>query len=89
MRFQRGEQAVDALCKAVIDNALVLERSDLVAAVVAFLVYLSLFRADKGLLVDVWVYLDVAVVRKLEVVLCLLGCDKHKSHDFDILTHLL
>jgi hypothetical protein len=89
VRFQRGEQAVDALCEAIIDDALVLERFDLVAAMVAFLVYLSLFRADKGFLVDVWVYFDIAVVRKLEVVLCLLGCDKHRSHDFDILTHLL
>ena len=89
MRFQRGEQAVDALCEAIIDDTLILERSDLVAAVVAFLVYLSLFGADEGLLVDVWVYFDVAVVGKLEIVLCLLDCDRHRSHDFDILTHLL
>lgn len=89
VRFQRGEEAVDALCEAIIDDTLILERFDLVAAMVAFLVYLGLFGADEGLLVDVWVYFDVAIVRKLEVVLCLLDCDGNRSHDFHILTHLL
>jgi hypothetical protein len=32
-------------------------------------VYLCLFGADEGLLVDVWVYFDVAIIGELESVL--------------------
>jgi hypothetical protein len=69
VRFEGREQAVDALSEAIIDDALILERLDLVAAVIAFLVYLRLFGADEGLLVYVWVYFNVAIVRQLEIVL--------------------
>jgi hypothetical protein len=70
VRFERCEQAVDALGEAIVDDALILERLNLMAAVVALLVYLCLFRANEGLLVDVGVNFDVAVVRELQVVLC-------------------
>jgi hypothetical protein len=69
VRFEGSQEAVDALCKAVVDDALILERLDLVAALIALLVYLCLFGADEGLLVDVWVYFDVAIIGELESVL--------------------
>jgi hypothetical protein len=70
VRFQSGQEPVDALGEAVIDDAFVLESLDLVPAVVTFLVYLGLFGANEGLLVDIWVHFDVAVVGQLEGVLC-------------------
>lgn len=67
--LQRGEQLPDALCESVVDDTLILERLDLVAAAVAVGVDLSLFGTDEGLFVDVGVHLDVAVVGELEGVL--------------------
>jgi hypothetical protein len=69
VRLERGEEAVDALGEAIVDDALVLERFDLVAAVIALLVYLRLFRANEGLLVDVGVNFNVTVVRELQIIL--------------------
>jgi hypothetical protein len=69
VRLEGCEEAVDALGEAIVDDALVLERLYLVAAVVALLVNLCLFGADEGLLVDVGVHLDVTVIGELEGVL--------------------
>ena len=65
MRLQRCKQAVDAFGEAIVDNALILERLYLVAAVVALLVDLGLFGANEGFLVDIGVYFYVAVIREL------------------------
>jgi hypothetical protein len=69
VRFEGCEETIDALGEAIVDYALVLECLYLVSALVAFLVDLRLFGADEGLLVDIGVYFDVAVVRELEGVL--------------------
>lgn len=69
VRFEGCEETIDALGEAIVDDALVLESFYLMSTLVAFLVDLGLFGADKGLLVDVGVYFDVAVVRELEGVL--------------------
>lgn len=62
MRLERSEETVDALGEAVVEDALVLKRLDLVPAVVALLVDLCLFGADEGSLIDVGVYFYVTVV---------------------------
>jgi hypothetical protein len=80
VRFERCEQAVDALGEAIVDDALILERLDLVAAVVALLMYLCLFRANEGLLVDVGVNFNVAVVRELQVVLCAVSMSQRHAN---------
>jgi uncharacterized Tic20 family protein len=69
VRFEGCEETVDALGEAIVNYALVLECLYLVSALVALLVDLGLFGADEGLLVDVGVYFDVAVVGELEGVL--------------------
>jgi hypothetical protein len=66
---QGCEEALDTLGEAIVYDALVLQRLNLVLAVVAFLVYLRLFGADEGLLVNVGVHLYVTVVRELKSVL--------------------
>lgn len=69
MRFQGSEETVDALRESIINDALVLQRLDLMPSVVAFLVYLCLFGADERLLVDIRVDFDVAVIGQLQGVL--------------------
>ena len=67
--LEGGEQLADALGEPVVDDALILERLDLVAAAFALGVDLVLLGADEGLLVDVGVHFDVAIVGELEGVL--------------------
>lgn len=89
MRLQCCEETAQSFCEAIIDDTLVLERLDLVAAVFALLVDLRLLCANEGFLVDVGVDFDVAVVRQLKRVL---GSNTLEDVPFDVLkiyTHLL
>jgi hypothetical protein len=89
VRLQRGEEAVDAFGKAIVDDALVLEGAYLVTAMVTFLVDLCLFRANEGLFVNVGMYFDIAVVGELQVIL--IQCQKLQPQNYRSasLTHLL
>lgn len=69
MGFQRRQQGGDPLDQGVIDDALILERLDLVLTLLPLEVDLVLFRADERALVDVGVDFDVGVVAQLEGVL--------------------
>jgi hypothetical protein len=69
MGVERGEKGRDALDQAVVDDAFVLERLDLVPALLALHMDLVLLGADEGSLVDIWMDLDVRVVAELERIL--------------------
>ncbi|GKT88388.1 hypothetical protein Ct61P_06238 [Colletotrichum tofieldiae] len=69
MGLEGVEQLGYALHQAIVDDALVLERLDLVLALKALLVDLVLLRSDEGSLIDVGVDFDVRVVAELQRVL--------------------
>lgn len=69
MGLESGEQSIDAAQEALVDDALVLQSSDVVLALQALLVDLVLLGANEGALVDVGVNLDVRVIGELESIL--------------------
>ncbi|GJC91136.1 hypothetical protein ColLi_13974 [Colletotrichum liriopes] len=69
MGLEGVEQLGYALHQAIVDDALVLERLDLVLALKALLVDLVLLCSDEGPLIDVGVDFDVRVVAELQRVL--------------------
>lgn len=66
---QRGQERRDALHQAIVDDALILERLDLMLPLLTLLVDLVLLGADKGPLVDVGVNFDIRVITELQGVL--------------------
>ena len=69
MRSQRGQERGDALHQAIIDDALVLQRLDLVLPLLSLLMDLVLLCTDEGSLVDIRVNFDIGIVTELERVL--------------------
>lgn len=66
---QRLEQAIDAGEEPIVDDLFVFQCFDLMLSVEALLMDLCLFGPDEGALVDIWVDLDVGIVRQLEGIL--------------------
>lgn len=66
MLLEGFEKLVDAGEQSVIDNALVLQGLDLVAALLSLLVNLSLLGSNKRTFVDIGVDLDIRVVGELQ-----------------------
>jgi hypothetical protein len=69
MSFQRSEEGGDAFDQGIVDDALVLERFDLVPALLAFRMNLVLLRTDERSLVHIGVDFDVGIIAELQRVL--------------------
>jgi hypothetical protein len=69
MVLEGCQEAADPFDQSIVDFALVLERLDLVLALLTLGVDLVLLRTNEGALVDVGVDFDIRVIAELESVL--------------------